>query len=423
MTVLNFAVRRIVLALLQFVFLPFLTVYVMIMGVSRKGRRWAISHPSRVVLVTPFDAGTKSGSARAVGDLIEMLSADFDVTVTALRDLRPHPASLGRIVARVLGSALPMEEELRDFLADPAPVLSRLRDADLVFVEFVYGALFLFRPSNIRCPVVLRDHEVLARRYAAELSAARGLSDKIVVAARLCLVWMLTLHLYLQAYRIVALTPEDAEWLRRWFPFIGERVVAIPVSFRAEPLRAGGAAVLSRHVLYAANFYHKPNVDGLVWFLSKCAPTIEGEVSLHLVGLDEPLEKIRLPETALTIIRHGHVEDLEAVCSDIPIALAPIISGGGIRVKNLLFGSLAKAIVTTSLGNEGIGFENGKEALVRDLPEEFAAAVNRLIAEPAYARSLGLNARSLVETRFSHSAIRAQYASEVFAPVRGAVAT
>jgi glycosyltransferase involved in cell wall biosynthesis len=94
-----------------------------------------------------------------------------------------------------------------------------------------------------------------------------------------------------------------------------------------------------------------------------------------------------------------------------------MISGGGIRIKNLLFGAFAKAIVTTSLANEGIGFVHGKEAMVCNRPEEFAAAVNQLISDPAYARILGLNARSAVEAKFSHDAIRARYASDVFAPV------
>jgi glycosyltransferase involved in cell wall biosynthesis len=410
-------VKRIVLAFLQLAFLPFLTAYVIGRAAFGTRRHDVLFPPRRIALVTPFGAGTKSGSARAVGDLLEMLTTDFHVTVIALRELHPRPGLLGHIVGRVLGSALPMEEKLRDFMTDPNPVVSRLIDADLVFVEFVYGALFLFRPVRIKSPLVLRDHEVLARRYATEFSAARGLSNKFIAAARLCIVWMVTLHLYFQAYRIIALTPEDAEWLRRWFPFVRGRVVAIPVSFRVTPLQAADGPARSRHILYAANFYHKPNVDGLLWFLAECAPALERDVTLHLLGLDDPLERTRLPETALTIVRHGHVEDIEAVCSDIPIALAPMISGGGIRVKNLLFGSLAKAIVTTGLANEGIGFKHGNEAMVCDRPEEFAAAVNQLIARPAYAKFLGVNARSAVETRFSHDAIRARYASEVFSPL------
>ena len=409
--------KRIVLAFLQLAFLPFLTAYVIVTATLRRGRVKALRRPRRIALVTPFGAGTRSGSARAERDLLEMLTMDFQVSVAALPDLPSRTGRFGWILRRLLTSALPMDERLWDFMTEPEPVVSRVKDADLIFIEFVYGALFLFRPSGVRCPIILRDHEVLARRYAAELSAAQGLSHHFVGAARLCVVWMLTLHLYLQADRIIALTPEDAEWLRRWFPLIGGRVVAIPVSFRAEPLKVASGPIRSRHLLYAANFYHKPNVDGLLWFLAECAPKIERDVTLHLVGLDEPLGKNPLPNSGLTIIRHGHVEDIETVCSDIPIAVAPMVSGGGIRVKNLLFGSFAKAIVTTRLANEGIGFEHGREAMVCDRPEEFAAAVNRLIAEPAYAKFLGLNARSAVETKFSHEAIRARYTSEVFAPL------
>jgi hypothetical protein len=241
--------------------------------------------------------------------------------------------------------------------------------------------------------------------------------NKITAATRLLLVWVLTFHLYLQAYRIVALTEQDADWLRRWFPHIAAKVVSIPISFRADAPPAMSPPALRGHALYAANFYHKPNVDGLVWFLAECAPKIESEVTLHLIGIDDPVRSVSLPDSRIRVVRHGHVDDLGTVCSNISIALAPIVSGGGIRVKNLLFASLGKAIVTTSLANEGIGFEDGKDALVCDSPDAFARGIDRLVADPVLAGLLGRNARSLVEAKFSQNAIRIRYSSEIFAPM------
>jgi glycosyltransferase involved in cell wall biosynthesis len=407
--------KRILIAVIQFAMLPVLALYVALSALGRPRRKRIVSRPNTIALVTPFGAGTKSGSARAERDLLEMLGADFQVRIIALPETPSRSGFIARFAGRLYGSTFPMERRLWDFLIAPNPVFAEVKDANVVFVEFIYAAFFLFRGAGMDYPLVLRDHEVLARRFAIELSNAHRFPDRFVAAARFLSVWLLTFHLYMRADSIVALTPEDAEWLRRGFPFIGERVVAIPVPFRADTLVPTGRVVEPRHLLYAANFYHKPNVDGLVWFLTECAPAIERGVTLHLIGLDEPLKKHFLPETGLTIVRHGHVEDLEGVCSDIPIALAPMISGGGIRIKNLLFGALEKAIVTTSLANEGIGFEHRKEALVCDSPVEFAAAVNALIADPPYARLLGVNARSLVVRKFNHDSIRARYAAEVFA--------
>ena len=406
--------KRILLAVAQLLFLPFLAIYVLVAVLVRQ-RPNGITRSQRIGVVTPFGAGTRSGSARAERDLLEMLALDFEVTVIALPALQARPGFIGALIGSLVGPSLPADPRLADFLGDPASVVSEAKKVDLLFVEFVYAALFLFGPTRLHCSVILRDHEVLARRFAGELAAASSPADRFALFARLCTVWLVTLRLYSRADRIVALTPEDAAWLRSHFPFVGKKVVAIPVSFRADPLKEVMSPPQPRHLLYAANFYHKPNVDGLLWFLEECAPKIEPNVTLHLVGLDEPLRKATMPSTELTIVRHGHVEDIEAVCSDIPIALAPMISGGGIRIKNLLFGAFSKAIVTTSLANEGIGFEPGREAMVCDTAETFAAAINRLINDPDYTKSLGRNARSAVETRFSHDAIRARYSSEVFA--------
>lgn len=411
------SIKRLLLSIAQLPLLPILALYVFFMSRIRNKAKPAPALPKRIALVIPCDPGIRSGTERAIRDMQEMLELEFDLGVVPIHKLSPAPTPLWRFLAAWIGAVIPLDDAQRRYLGDPAPVLERIKQADVVLIEFCMSAAFLFRGVGLDKPMIIRDHEVLARRFAKEFVAAYGVVNKFTGIVKVVSAWLLTFHLYLLADRIVALTSEDAAWIRRWFPFIGKRVLAIPVSFAVEPKELSEVAARPRDLIYAANFYHRPNVDGLLWLLTECAPFIDPGVTLHLVGLDDPLSAIQLPSTGLNIVRHGHIDDIEhhPIVSGITIALAPIISGGGIRVKNLLFGSFAKAIVTTHLGNEGVDFVPGEEAMVCGRPQEFAAAINQLIKDPQLAVRIGHNARKAVQSRFSHHAILSQYKANLFA--------
>jgi glycosyltransferase involved in cell wall biosynthesis len=77
--------------------------------------------------------------------------------------------------------------------------------------------------------------------------------------------------------------------------------------------------------------------------------------------------------------------------------------GGGTRLKIIEGMAMGKAIVSTTLGAEGIEAVPGRDLLVEDHPRAFADAVSRLLAEPSLAVSIGQSARRLAAKRYSWS--------------------
>jgi glycosyltransferase involved in cell wall biosynthesis len=65
--------------------------------------------------------------------------------------------------------------------------------------------------------------------------------------------------------------------------------------------------------------------------------------------------------------------------------------------------AMGKAIVSTTLGVEGIDAVPGRDILVEDQPAGFADAVLRLLAEPGLASRIGESARRLAMERYSWS--------------------
>src|SRR5438093_1601686 len=83
----------------------------------------------------------------------------------------------------------------------------------------------------------------------------------------------------------------------------------------------------------------------------------------------------------------------------------PLRMGGGTRLKVLQAMAMAKPIVSTTLGCNGIQAQDGREALLADSPQNFAAAVVRLTRDEALRRELGAHARALAVARYDWSHI------------------
>jgi hypothetical protein len=369
----------------------------------------------KLLLVAPFAPGKESGGSKAVLDLANTLSGPFDLATHVLPK-SPRGGTLGRLGV-VLLRPLPIPEHCRQVMFGDAALAGAVRGTDTVLFEFALTAVYLCFGATAGKRVVVRDHEVLIRKQAMEAAAARGW-DKLGWWLRLGTCWLVTLASYARAHLIITLTDADAAAIARAFPFFARRTVAVPAPFDAPVLEFVPPRAEPRALLMVANFHHSPNKDGLRWFLRECAPHLEPGFTLHLCGNDSALAPEDFSSPWLAIQRHGFVardEDLAALGN---IGLAPIISGGGIRIKNLFLGALGKALATTPLGNEGIGFEDGKHALIAATGPELAARLNAAARDPDYVMRLGEAAAAHIHTHFRQEAVRARLIEIVRAPSR-----
>jgi glycosyltransferase involved in cell wall biosynthesis len=90
------------------------------------------------------------------------------------------------------------------------------------------------------------------------------------------------------------------------------------------------------------------------------------------------------------------------------VVIAPLRVGGGTRLKILEAMAMAKPVVSTALGAEGLEVANGRDLLLADTPTDFSGQVVRLLQDPALSRRLGENARRLVEERYGWAASTAR---------------
>jgi glycosyltransferase involved in cell wall biosynthesis len=142
-----------------------------------------------------------------------------------------------------------------------------------------------------------------------------------------------------------------------------------------------------------------PNREGMEWFLDNFARELtDGDlkVRFYVAGHNIP-EAFDDYEVLGKIFIQGEVDDgLEFVNSK-AIMIVPLLSGGGMRVKIVEGMAMQKCIITTTLGAEGIHYQNGHNILIADDREGFFQAIKRSISDENFCREIGLNARKLVE--------------------------
>ncbi|MBE3560370.1 MAG: glycosyltransferase [Ktedonobacteraceae bacterium] len=149
------------------------------------------------------------------------------------------------------------------------------------------------------------------------------------------------------------------------------------------------------------NYY--PNIDAVLFFVRECWPLIRSQVpdaTWHIVGKSPPPEVVKLAELPGVTVT-GAVPDVRPYLAQAAVAIVPLLIGSGTRLKILEALAMRKAVVSTSLGCEGLTVTPGEHLVVADQPENFARAVVDLLQHTEKRVALGNAGRALVEASYS----------------------
>lgn len=140
----------------------------------------------------------------------------------------------------------------------------------------------------------------------------------------------------------------------------------------------------SRTLWFLGSLDWAPNLDGLRWFMRKVWPRVQAEMSdvtLHIAGRSMPQDVLNLDD-GLGVIVHGEIDDPTEFRRRYEVGIVPLQSGSGVRIKIIEAVMEHSAIVTTSVGCEGLPLINGLHALIADDEKAFASACLALLRDP-----------------------------------------
>ncbi|MCD4736420.1 MAG: glycosyltransferase family 4 protein, partial [Bacteroidales bacterium] len=149
-----------------------------------------------------------------------------------------------------------------------------------------------------------------------------------------------------------------------------------------------------------------PNEEGIKWFIEevwiKVTRTLP-DLRLFLAGRSMPDWLTGLKDQTVEVV--GEVPEAKEFINQHAIMIAPILSGGGIRIKIIEGLAMGRAVISTSIGAEGINYSNNKNILIADSPEEFANSIIKCARDEQLCIKLGRNARILMEEEYDRKAI------------------
>lgn len=247
---------------------------------------------------------------------------------------------------------------------------------DVVHVEGFY--LMQHLPAEPGAPVLLVEQNI---EYDLERQRASH-------AARPALDDLRTQHAEVDAWRradlLGVLTAEDREMLLAALP--GARVRIVPDGADHLPPAAQPVPEAERPagplLAFVANFGYAPNVDAAIWLCDDILPAIRTripDVNLWLVGTDPPPDVRALAGDAVRVT--GRVDEVTPYIDAADVIVCPLRVGGGIKVKAIEALRRGKAVVSTTIGAQGIPPAAAGAIAICDDAGDFAARAADLLAD------------------------------------------
>ncbi len=379
----------------------------------------------RLLVVSPYSPYPPvHGGAVRILALLRRLRPHVDVTLLAYGDTAAEldPASaaeLRRICREVkiierpghtFGGVLE-PHKTRGFwsksMRDAIEYFCDREDYDLVQAEYTHMAHFLppAAPGRVR---VLVEHDV----SFVSLARSRRTAPDLVTRIGLAMEWMRMLRYEIAAVEgadlVITMSDDDRAMLGRYVDT--HHVVTVPNGVDCAHFTFGEGERETASILFVGFFRHEPNVEAVRYFCREVLPRLQRvrrDTRFRIVGAYPPEAVRRLAETPGVEVT-GQVDDIAPYYRRAAVFVAPVLQGSGTRLKILEAMASGCPVVSTTIGAEGLGARDGRELLLADAPEAMAAAIGRLLADDALARSIARAARDLVVARYDWDAVTAR---------------
>lgn len=270
---------------------------------------------------------------------------------------------------------------------------------DIIHCDILPLAYLLSNVKNIPC--TLTDHDVC---YLKSYRIAKQSNNPLLKA-----------FMYLESFKLkklesrifkqislgIAVSENDRSILQKLC--FSDNFIVAENGVDVEEFNLNWDCIEPNTILWIGGFGYTPNKEAVYYFLDKIYPIIKKTVStvkFILIGdnITERLKQIAHRDPSIKIM--GYVDNPLPFMHAATVFVAPILSGSGTRLKILEAMASGKAIVSTSLGCEGIEGVNSIHYILADDPINFATNVEKILKDAEFRKTLGYNARKLVVEKY-----------------------
>ncbi len=320
---------------------------------------------------------------------------------------------IGRVLS--LLSKLPVAVASDVSKAGSAVVATALaKKPDLVVIDFPHATVLA--PERFDIASVMFTHNVEAEIFERHTEVTSGL---------LRLVWKnqaKKMRVFegdsLRRYdSVIAVSARDGEALRKAYDLKTIEVIDTGVDldfFAFNPLEAAPPLTADNGtIIFAGTMSWPANIDGIGFMMDEVWPLVlkaRPNAKAVIVGRNPPKALIdKAAERGLDWTFPGFVDDIRPYVAGSHVYVIPLRVGSGTRIKAFEAIAMGRPVVSTRIGIEGLDIAHEEHFLAADTAEDFAAAILRLLDDPALNAALSKAARKQVEDRFSWSHVAREF--------------
>jgi glycosyltransferase involved in cell wall biosynthesis len=284
-------------------------------------------------------------------------------------------------------------------------------DVDLCIADFLFAAVNVpIAPRShagdaANVPVLLFEHNVeyLIWQRLANLETTpwkRALFEMEWRKLRACEADAVT-----RSALTIAVSDDDRDRLAEMSP--GSRVVSIPTGVNTNYFVPRRDSEVPARLVFSGSMDWHPNEDAVCYFVDTILPRVRAEfpeTTFTIIGRN-PSARVRELAAQPGIFVTGTIDDVRPAIAEGSVYVVPLRAGSGTRIKIFEALAMGKAVVSTTVGAEGLALESGRHFLAADTPHDFANAVIRLLRDPARRQALGDAGRALVDANYSWATV------------------
>lgn len=270
-------------------------------------------------------------------------------------------------------------------------------------------------------PQILEEHNSLTRWMMERYQSQRSIVDR----ARCWGSWYKTArfekHLYERFDLVTMVSEKDASVARSLLIDGQSPVKVLPNGVDCDYFRPNMNMLVRGRLIYGGALAYEANYEAMEYFLRRVLPIIQKkrpDVHLHITGSFDGAN-IDLLSHDDHVSLTGLVEDIRTELAAAEVAIVPLLSGGGTRLKILEAMAMGVPVVSTSKGAEGLDVMAGKHLLIADNPADFSRSVLDLLEDFQLRQSLAKEGRRLVEECYDWRQIGREFVAETESLVRG----
>jgi polysaccharide biosynthesis protein PslH len=297
--------------------------------------------------------------------------------------------------------------------------LAQSETYDVIVCDFLVAAGVI--PWDLPCPKVLFTHNVEALIWKRHYEVARNPLWKLLSWREWRAMARAEKRYLRKADHVLAVSQTDCDFFAKELP--AEKLTVIPTGVDVEYFSPMATEEEPGSLVFTGSMDWMPNEDGIFYFAEEILPRIFEKLPNARLSVVGRKPSARLKALAATDPHHLHltgwVDDIRPYLAQSAVCIVPLRVGSGTRLKIFEAMGMGKAIVSTTIGAEGLPVRHGENVLLADSPVDFAHAVVALLEDAAERRRLGNAARELVETKYSWGSVAKEFAASLEKVVGG----